>query len=189
MTLEPFIVSYSHALLEFADEKGELDAVRDAAELVIKILREETRLRLFLESPRIDRASKLSAIDAAFKGKVAETFYRFVRLVTSKGRIASLGEILEQFLVDHDAHLGRVNVSVTTAVPLEETQTKSLVDTLEKKLDKTVRLSPNVDESILGGMVVRFDGMVADSSLRTSLEEVTDRWLSLKLGSEFVHED
>ena len=46
-----------------------------------------------------------------------------------------------------------------------------------------------LDGAILGGMVVRFSGMVADSSLRPAINSIGARMLSQKLGSELVHED
>ena len=94
-----------------------------------------------------------------------------------------------EFLVDHDRAIGRVRVNVTTAVPLGEAQTAGLQGTLEKKLDKTVVLENQVDEEILGGMVVRFEGMVADASLKKSLDRFGADMMSLRLGSELVHED
>ncbi len=58
-----------------------------------------------------------------------------------------------------------------------------------QKLGKKVVLENKVDPDILGGLIVRFDGMVADGSVQKALGEIKGKMLSLKFGSELVHED
>ena len=194
MLLEPYTATYSRTLLEAAQDRateddGVLEAVRDDVELLLALFESAPRLQLLLESPRVQESEKLGVVKAALEGRCVDILYRFVRLVVDKGRAEGLREILAQFLVDHDRAIGRVRVNVTTAVPLGEAQTAGLQGTLEKKLDKTVVLENQVDEEILGGMVVRFEGMVADASLKKSLDRFGADMMSLRLGSELVHED
>ena len=94
-----------------------------------------------------------------------------------------------QFCELHDEKIGLVHVDVTTAVEMPEEVQGRLREALEKKLGKKVRLERRVDESILGGMVARFSGMVADSSLKTALNRIGGSMTSIKLGSELVHEN
>ena len=46
-----------------------------------------------------------------------------------------------------------------------------------------------MDKDILGGFVIRYDGMVADASLKTALDEIGAHMLSPKFGSELIHEN
>ena len=188
MKADTFVVTYARTLLEFAEEKGQLDEVRQEVDFLIG-MDSDPRLGLFLESPRIERNEKQRVLEAALKGRTSESLYKFIVLVVRNGRSAGLREILEMFRALHDEKIGLVSVDVTTAVPLSESLQSQLRETLEAKLSKTVELNPKVDEEILGGMIVRFSGMVADSSLKTALDEIEDKMLSLKLGSELVHED
>jgi F-type H+-transporting ATPase subunit delta len=188
MKADTFVVTYARTLLEFADEKGQLVEVREEVDVLIGI-DSDGRLGLFLESPRIEKNEKMRVLEAALKGKTSDTLYKFILLTVRNGRSAGLREILEMFRVLYDEKIGLVTARVTTAVALSDELRSELKQALEKKLDKTVELSPLVDEEILGGMVVRFSGMVADSSLKTALDQMEDRMLSLKLGSELVHED
>ncbi len=188
MKADTFIVTYARTLLEVADEKGELEGVREEAEFFTH-LETDPRLRVFLESPRIEKGAKLKLLETVFLGRTTATLYKFVLLVVKNGRGGSLQEILEMFLVLYDEKMGLVKADITTAVPLAEELQSQLREALETKLAKTIELRPAVDEDILGGMVVRFSGMVADSSLKTALDRIEDNMLSLRLGSELVHED
>ncbi len=189
MKTETFVVTYARTLLEAAEEKGDLEAVREEADFFAHFLEVEPRLRLFLESPRVETDEKLEVLSKTLKGKTSDTLYKFVLLVVRNGRASSLDEIFEEFRVLYDEKIGLVHVNVTTAVPLEADVREQLQTTLEKRLDKRVELESEVDAEILGGMVVRFSGMVADSSLRTAVDEIGQRMSSLKLGSELVHEN
>lgn len=188
MKADTFVMTYARTLLELADDKGQLDDVREEVDLLIS-MGSDPRLGLFLESPRIEKSEKMRVLETVLKGRTTDTLYKFILLTVRNGRSAGLREILEMFKVLHDEKIGLVTVDVTTAVPLSGELQSELKQTLEKKLDKTVELRPSVDEEILGGMVARFSGMVADSSLKTALDQMEDRMLSLKLGSELVHED
>ena len=188
MKADTFVVTYARTLLELADEKGQLDDVREEIDYLIG-MDSDPRLELFLESPRIERNEKMRVLESALKGRTTDTLFKFILLIVRNGRSAGLREILEMFRVLHDEKIGLVTVDVTTAVALSDELQSELKETLAKKLDKTIELRPTVDEEILGGMVARFSGMVADSSLKTALDQMEDRMLSLKLGSELVHED
>ena len=117
MTFEPYLAPYARTLLEVAQEKGELDVVRQEVEALLGIFAAEPRLQLLLESPRVEEHEKLGVVDAVFAGKCNETLYRFLRLVVDKGRSEGLRDMLDLFLAEHDRLSGRVNVEVTTAVP------------------------------------------------------------------------
>lgn len=189
MKAESYIVTYARTLLEFVEEPGGLEAVREEAEILGQFDSQEPRLQIFLENPRVEESDKLAVIDKVFKGKISDVLYKFLVLVVRNGRSAGLVDILEHFCELHDEQVGLVQVHVTTATEMTDELHSQLQNTLAKRLDKTIVLKSDVDANILGGMVVRFSGMVADSSLRTSINSIGARMLSQKLGSELVHED
>ena len=55
-----------------------------------------------------------------------------------------------------------------------------------RALAKTIDLRNIVDPEVLGGVLVRFDGMVADGSLRTDLNKIRARMLEPRFGSELI---
>ena len=63
---------------------------------------------------------------------------------------------------------------VTSAVPLTESEKQQLAEKLSARFGRTVTLECAVDESLLGGMVVRVDGKVLDGSLRGRLHAVKE---------------
>ena len=182
-------VTYARALLEAAADKGILEEVLEEVNFFAGLLREDRSLRRFVENPRLERQAKRTALESALRGKVSDTFLNFLLVVVDKGRQIHLEEMLEGFQSLYDEEVGIVRAEAVSAVPLPEEELARLKDVMSGQLRKQVIVSSKVDPEILGGLVVRFSGMVADGSLRTSLEEVRSGLRSLKFGSELVHEN
>ena len=87
-------------------------------------------------------------------------------------RLAYLPEISQIFEGLKDAEEGVVDVTVTSAAPLDEQQRQSLSAALTKKLKREVRLHCATDPQLIGGAVLRAGDLVIDGSLRTRLNRI-----------------
>ena len=181
--------TYARALLELAAERRELEGVREEIEALQGCLREAPDVRLFLQSPRIVQSEKVAVLERALRGRLSELLLHFILMTVAKRRESLLPEILREFVALHDRRLGIVRTRVTTAVPVDEEAAERFRAWIEKCLGKRVVLERKVDEGILGGFVVRYDGMVVDATLKTALDEIRARMRSHKFGSELVHEN
>jgi F-type H+-transporting ATPase subunit delta len=180
---------YARALLEAARDAGILDQVVEEAAAFRAILEREPDVGLFIENPKIELAAKRGALERALRGRTSDLFVDFLLLVIDKGRQLQLRQMLEELEKLHDQILGRVKALAVTAVPLDEAVLAQLRERVAARLRKQVLLINKPDPAILGGLILRFDGMVADGSLRTALEQNRARLLSKKFGSEFIHEN
>ena len=64
---------------------------------------------------------------------------------------------------------GEVTADVVSAVPLSDDQKQRLTATLAEKSGKTVKLNTRVDESLIGGMIVKLGSQMIDSSIKSKL--------------------
>lgn len=180
---------YAAALLELAQEKGELERVHEEVLYVASLLRDDPSFRTFLESPKIERSEKLRVVEATLRGKLADSLVNFMGLVIGKSRTLYLPKMLADFQALHDKRAGIVHASAVTAVPLSEASKAALIDVLAAKLHKRIQLENKVDAEILGGLVVRYEGLVADASIKTALRKIGSSMNAIKLGSQLVHEN
>ena len=67
---------------------------------------------------------------------------------------------------------GVVDVTVTSAAPLDQTQQKTLSAALERRLKRAVRLHCQTDPELIGGAVLRAGDLVIDGSLRARLDRI-----------------
>jgi len=180
---------YAAALLDLAQEKGEADRVHSELLALRGYFLGDAAFRAFIETPKVERSEKLRVLETALRGKVSDVLVNFLGLVVRKGRVLSLSQMLEDYLVLHDKRAGIVHATATTAVPLSEASRSLLADALSAKLKKHIELANKVDPSLLGGLVIRYEGMVADGSLKTALDKVGAGMRAVKLGSQLVREN
>ena len=177
---------YATSLLELATEKGELEAVHGAVLYLETLLEENALIRSFLESPKIESSERVGLFESALRGKLPDSVINFLLVVIRKDRQLFFREMLAEFQVLYERQIGLVRVTATTAVELGDSARRNLETAIEKKLAKKVNLQNEVDSEILGGVIVRYDGMVADGSLRTSLDKIAANMTAVKFGTSLA---
>lgn len=146
---------YAKALLELAQEKNEVEAIREDMRLVSSVLNESRELTSVMASPIVKADKKQNILKEIFGGKVNEITNRFFEIVVNHGREGSL-RVIAQAYENMYLHLkGIERVKVTTAYPLSAAEAKAVAAKASAYTGKEVELNQQVDESIIGGMVLR----------------------------------
>lgn len=180
---------YAEALVELAESKDQLSTVSEELDLFRRLFAEDRNLRVFMESPSIGAADRIRVFETTFRGRISDTALNFLLLVVRRGRQFLFLGMIEEFQRMYAAKMGIVNASVSTVVELSEASRGALQSRLEKGLGKRVILENVLDDGILGGFVVRYDGMVADASLQRELDDMKESTRRVEFGSELIHED
>jgi F-type H+-transporting ATPase subunit delta len=84
-------------------------------------------------------------------------------------RLGYLPEIAAQFEVLRAEVEGVIDVEVIAAREIAPAQQKRLTAALEKRLGREVRMQVRLDESLVGGAIVRAGDLVIDGSLKGRL--------------------
>jgi F-type H+-transporting ATPase subunit delta len=161
---------YATALFDLARGEGGLDAVEAGLTQIAEAAKTSPDFERFLRSPVIGAGEKAKAVDAIMaKSGASATVSNFVRLVAENGRLFALTSMISVFRELAAEARGEVVADVTSAEPLTSQQVTALADTLKQKIGKTVTLNQHVDESLIGGLVVKVGSRMIDTSLKTKL--------------------
>ncbi len=171
-------IRYATSLLESAKEKNTTDSVFHDMELINSSLYASRDLQLMLENPVIKPNAKLTVLEEIYKNKISSESLSFLKFLVEKGRVNLLSSIVKKFLELHDEYLGIVNVKISSAVKLNEDQESLLKNKFEKILQKKVRLSFKIDDSVLGGFVAEVSDTVYDASLKHQLDILKKQFLT-----------
>lgn len=161
---------YAGALLGLASELKKADAVAVDMRLIHDWVKSTYDLKLFFESPIIDRIKKRKAIEAIFKGRIDELTERFLFMLVDKTREALIDSIAVEFGVLHDQSLGIANADLISAYELDEADKSKLQSKLEELTNKRVRISSSIDRTLVGGFLAQVADTVYDGSVRRQLE-------------------
>lgn len=165
--------TYGTALFEVAVEEGTMDSMMEEVQSVLAIFQENEEYVKLLNHPKIPMEEKVSLLETAFKGKVSDQLTGLLTTVVEKGRFSEVEEILN-FFVKEVREYKKIGTAYVTSAALLTDGEKAEV---EKRLLATTsyesfRIDYQVDESLIGGMVVRIGDRVVDSSIRTKLSNM-----------------
>jgi F-type H+-transporting ATPase subunit delta len=162
---------YAKAAFEEARDHERLgpwsDALRTAAAVV-----SDPRVEELLGNPRVTPEQLAALVSETAGPGLDEEGRNFVRTLADNRRLALLPEISSHFDQLKGEAEGIVEVTVTSAAPLDESQRGKLAAALQRRLGRTVHLHCATDPALIGGAVLRAGDMVIDGSLRGRLERI-----------------
>ena len=165
---------YAQALIELADEQKVTDAVLNDMELLLSTTKDNKDFHVFLNSPLIKADKKNSIFDKLFGG-FQEVTLKFIHLLTKNKREVILPVIAEEFIAKLNEIRGIVPMTLTSATKLDEGVKATILEKLNKSVKGSIQLTEKVDESLIGGFVVRMGDTRIDASIVHQLNEMKQR--------------
>jgi ATP synthase F1 delta subunit len=162
---------YAEALFEVARDKGKLDEIHDQLGEVADAIAENRDLQVFFFSPYFSSAEKRDGIARVLSGAEPE-LVNFLELLAEKHRVPVIFRIRRRFDEMWAKEKRRLEVRLTSAVELPPDVVKEVGKQIEDQTGQTIELESDVDENILGGIVLQVGNMVLDASVRNKLERL-----------------
>lgn len=94
--------------------------------------------------------------------------------MAENGRLRAIPDVFEQFVALKKEYEKNIDVEVISATELSEQQLSDISSKLEQRLERKVQLNCSVDETLLGGVVIRAGDLVIDNSARGRLNRLSD---------------
>lgn len=162
---------YAEALFEAGKDKGKLDSLQSQLGQFVDAVDGNQELQVFLFSPYLSSADKREGLSRAISGAESE-LTNFLELLVEKHRMPEIFRIRREFDELWKKENRRLDVTVVSAVELDEAVVKKIGEEVERQTGEAVELSSRVDDGILGGIVLRVGNMVLDASIRSRLEKL-----------------
>jgi len=164
---------YAKAFFAFASEHEVLDAASEEVRGFAALLADHEDLNDVLSNPVYEISERKAVLDAVLaKTDISDGVRTFLLILVEKNKMKYLGTIVSYLDSMVDEAEGRLHVDVVSAAPLDDATAGRLRQKLAELTSKDVQLSVKVDESLIGGLVTRFAGMVYDGSIRTQLNNL-----------------
>jgi F-type H+-transporting ATPase subunit delta len=163
---------YAKALLQYAEEEKQADAVYAEAKAVTLAYRHASQLRTILANPFVPKAEKQKLLLLLAGSNPSKTLSRFVELIIRNEREKSFERIIRRYL---DLYRQKNNIhsaKLTSALELDGAIEKRLLNAMQKTIGGSLEVEKNVDSDILGGFVFEVDSLRWDASLSRQLQEI-----------------
>lgn len=173
---------YGEALFELAVEEGKSEEFLQEILTIKQLLSENPDFAKLMQHPGIPETEKEKVLLTVWEGRISREVTGLMLLLLQKEHYSELPRVLDYFIAQMKEK-ERIGIAyVKTAVALSEEQEKRV----EKRLLETTsyrsfEMHFEVDESLIGGMIIRIGDRVVDNSIKTRLENLSRQLYQIKL--------
>lgn len=164
---------YAVALYDLAEDGGLLEEAEGDLVMVAALIKESEEFSGLVRNPLLSREQQAAALETvADQAGLGALTRKFLGTLAANRRLDCLAQAISGFqkLLAHQR--GEVTAEVTSAHPLSDAQTDRLKAKLKAAVGRDVTFDKHVDESLLGGLIVKIGSRMVDSSLKTKLQNL-----------------
>ena len=166
------IKHYTKALIAVGKQQGVFDQlILDLTDVSVK-LNENLDFKQYLNNSHVKIESKVKALDTVFQDFISARTKNFVLLLVKNKKLNYLDQIIALAQKGHLQDEDISEVVVESIIPLTATQEKKLEQVLVKKLGRKVLLRNLINDTMLGGLILKVGDKVIDASIRGKIQNL-----------------
>lgn len=167
---------YAEAALDTAKEESAMDTWSSMLE-ILSLIAKDKDMQMLISNPRVETSVIHEIVTEVCGDKVSnQSCKNFIQILIDAGRLEQAPEIQQLFELERAEQEGSAKVEVLSAFPLEQSQQDEIAAAMEKRLGKKVVINSEIDESLIGGVVIRSGDSVIDASVKGRLTSLTNEF-------------
>lgn len=163
---------YADALFETATSNNILEEIKSEINGLSDVLLQNPDYVKMLSSPIVSVEEKHTSAEATFGGRICDYMKNLIFLLIDNDRFSHFADINEAFNGLYDKHMNILRVTAITASQLSDTLLAKLSDKLSQLSQKNVVIINEVDEKVIGGILLRYDNVQVDATVQSKLDEI-----------------
>lgn len=171
-------IRYSKSLFENSKDNNSIEVTKTEIESILSLCKTNRDFKVFLDSPVISKDKKIEIFKSLFSGKVSDSFLGFLTLVAQHGREKLIPQIALSFLAFYNKENNIKKVELFTASPLSDSLRTQIINQVTETLKGKIELVENVDETLIGGYILRVGDKQIDATVKSSLRQVRQKFNS-----------
>ena len=132
----------------------------------------ESLVQAALDDPLLNTEEETRLLVSLMSDELSEQGRNFIVVLAEYDRLALIRTVAEQFEVLKANHEKTLDVSVTSAYELSTDNQQKLAEALHKRLQRDINIETEVDQSLIGGVLIRTEDTVIDDTVRCRLERL-----------------
>lgn len=167
---------YSRAIFKIALESGEFQQWSDILQ-ALEMVTIDAQMVAVIESPKIDREELAQVVVEACATVVSltEQSKNLIKILTNFDRLNVISEIRSLYEDLRAEQEKTITVQVISASALTDSQQEKFIKALILKLDRKVTVECEIDETLLGGAILRAGDLVIDGSMTGKLKKLASQ--------------
>ena len=176
----PLAIAYARSVLELATAQNQAREIGQELEELAQIFDSDESLKVFVSNPAISETDRANLLEKALSGRVAPLVMNFLLVANRKGRLGILDQIVQAYSDLLEQQMGIIEVDAFVAQKLSQEQFDLVRQKVGEALKREVVLHQYVDESIIGGLLLRIEDRLLDASVKAQLNAIRRQLLSAR---------
>ena len=132
----------------------------------------DREMKRLIQNPRVSRQEIAQVIADVCGSGVGEEGRNLLRLLAQNRRLHVLPAIADQYENLRAEAEQTVQAELESALPVSDSEQQRIADALTARLGRKVELVCRINETLVGGAVIRAGDLVIDGSVRARLEKL-----------------
>ena len=169
-------IRYAKSFIEISIEKNALEESYKDLLIVDSVCSTNKDFVNLLRSPIIKTDLKIKIINQLFSSSLSPLTIAFFKLIINKKREGLLPEIILSFISLYKKNKNIKDVFVTSAVSLDEGLKNDIIEFIKHETNSEINLKETVDDSLIGGVIIRVDDVQFDASISSCLKSLKQKF-------------
>ena len=169
-------IRYAKSLISISKEQNSLETSFNDMLLVSSVCSSNKDFVNLLKTPIVKTDLKIKILNELLAKSISDLTLSFIILITKKKREILLPEIADCFIALYKNNNNIKEVSVVTAKPLDDDLRKEVMSYIEKQSNSKIELKEIIDESLIGGAIIRMDDKQLDASISSKLKSLKNQF-------------
>jgi len=169
-------IRYAKAVLSLASDEKTSEVVNSEMKLIATTISQNKELSDVLKSPVVNSSIKKSVLLEVFNNS-SKSVLNLIDTLISNNRIDILNDVAQKYNQLFDASRGIELATVTTAVALTEDLKKKVLAKAKELTGKDIEVENVIDESILGGFILRIGDIQYNASITNQLNKLKKEFI------------
>jgi F-type H+-transporting ATPase subunit delta len=166
---------YSNLLNDAVNTFDDFNSVSSGLENFSIVLKGDLAINTFFKSKTIEVAEKISLFEKAVSSSMNEILVEVLKVVIENDDTNLIQEISKHFTLSSKKKLNIAFVEVVSSAEIDNNQKDDITNSLSELVNKKINIDFNVDKNLIGGLKIKVDDTLYDSSLRTKLENAKSK--------------
>ncbi len=165
---------YADALSQTLPDDEHAESVAEELEGLVALADAEPDLDIGRFAAMLNTARRETLVRRIFAGRLSERAEALLMVLARHDRLELVRPVARAFREILNVRQGKVEVTVTTARPVDEARRNEVAQTLAATLDAQPLVTWKTDPDLLGGLVIQVGDRVVDASVASRLEGFRD---------------
>lgn len=164
---------YARAAFSYALEQTDGLAVWSRMLQLLAAAVNESVVQTALDNPLLTTEDETRLLVTLMGDDLSNEGRNFIGVLAEYDRLVLIPTVAEQFEVLKANHEKTLDVSVTSAYEVSSEDEQKLAEALRGKLQRDINIETEVDQSLIGGVLIRAEDTVIDDTVRGRLERLS----------------